>query len=47
VTRFVSPLRNHRVYMIDTTDVADWRRRNAYWGSDFLDFGFKTGRSVP
>src|SRR5262249_27130590 len=41
VTRFVSPLRNHRVYMIDTTGVAAWRDRNAYWGSDFLDFGFK------
>jgi 2-polyprenyl-3-methyl-5-hydroxy-6-metoxy-1,4-benzoquinol methylase len=47
VTRFVSPLRNHRVYMIDTTGVADWRRRNAYWGSDFLDFGFKTSPHVP
>jgi 2-polyprenyl-3-methyl-5-hydroxy-6-metoxy-1,4-benzoquinol methylase len=47
VTRFVSPLRNHRVYLVDTTDLAASRRRNAYGGSDFLDFGFKTGRSVP
>jgi 2-polyprenyl-3-methyl-5-hydroxy-6-metoxy-1,4-benzoquinol methylase len=46
VTRFVSPLRNHRVYMIDTTEVADWRSRNAYWGSDFLDFDFQTVRSL-
>jgi 2-polyprenyl-3-methyl-5-hydroxy-6-metoxy-1,4-benzoquinol methylase len=47
VTRFVSPLRNHRVYVIDTTDVAAWRHRNAYWGSDFLDFGFKTPPHAP
>jgi hypothetical protein len=44
VTRLVSPLRNHRVYLIDTTDLAASRHRNAYGGSDFLDFGFKTGR---
>jgi 2-polyprenyl-3-methyl-5-hydroxy-6-metoxy-1,4-benzoquinol methylase len=47
VTRLVSPLRNHRVYIIDTTDVVDWRGRNADWGSDFLDFGFKTPHPVP
>jgi 2-polyprenyl-3-methyl-5-hydroxy-6-metoxy-1,4-benzoquinol methylase len=41
VTRFVSPLRNHRVYVIDTREVAAWRQRNAYWGSDFLELGFK------
>ncbi len=47
VTRFVSPLRNHRVYVIDTSDVAAWRRRNAYPGSDFLDLGIKTARRAP
>jgi SAM-dependent methyltransferase len=47
VTRFVSPLRNHRVYIVDTTDVAAWRHRNAYWGSDFLDFGSKTPQQAP
>jgi 2-polyprenyl-3-methyl-5-hydroxy-6-metoxy-1,4-benzoquinol methylase len=47
VTRFKSPLRNHRVYVIDTTGVAAWRRRNSYPGSDFLDFVFKTDRRAP
>jgi SAM-dependent methyltransferase len=47
VTRFVSPLRNHRVYMIDTTDLAASRRRNAYAGSDFLAFTPKTARGGP
>jgi 2-polyprenyl-3-methyl-5-hydroxy-6-metoxy-1,4-benzoquinol methylase len=47
VTRFLSPLRNHRVYVIDTTDVPAWRRRNSYPGSDFLDSGFKSARHVP
>ncbi len=47
VTRFISPLRNHRVYVIDTTDVAAWRRRNSYPGSDFLATAFKSARHAP
>ena len=47
VTRFVSPLRNHRVYVIDTTELPTWRRRNSYPGSDFLDFGWKMAQHAP
>jgi SAM-dependent methyltransferase len=41
VTRFVSPLRNHRVYVIDTSDVPASRRRNLLAEASFLHTAFR------
>jgi hypothetical protein len=46
VTRFASPLRNHRVYVIDATDVATSRRRDFFAGKGFLQTAFKTAHAA-